>query len=169
MILWRYCLKHPEIRDICDIGQKLFGGSQLAYNVTSVFFILNNTFVQGMLPLIVLQPLNRTPLLALHILVGTKLLNTLSNSAKCSVIFGIVTTGICFLLTLPRTLKQLSHLGLFSTATMAIAILLGIVFSGVQKHPFGYIEGEEPIFTVFPVTGTTYVTGKSVSAAGLFL
>lgn len=49
IILWRYCLKHPEIRDICDIGQKLFGGSKVAYNITSLFFILNNTFIQGKL------------------------------------------------------------------------------------------------------------------------
>lgn len=48
LILWRFCLKHPEIRDVCDIGQMLFGGSKLAYNITAVFFILNNTFIQGM-------------------------------------------------------------------------------------------------------------------------
>jgi hypothetical protein len=47
LILWRFCLKHPEIRDVCDIGRMLFGGSQLAYNVTAVFFVLNNTFIQG--------------------------------------------------------------------------------------------------------------------------
>lgn len=48
LILWRYCLKHPEVRDVCDIGRQLFGGSQVAYNITAVFFILNNTFIQGM-------------------------------------------------------------------------------------------------------------------------
>ena len=47
LILWRFCLKHPEVRDVCDIGKMLFGGSQLAYNITAVFFILNNTFIQG--------------------------------------------------------------------------------------------------------------------------
>lgn len=47
--LWKFCLKHPEVRDICDIGRVLFGGSQVAYNITSVFFILNNTFIQGTL------------------------------------------------------------------------------------------------------------------------
>ena len=47
LILWRFCLKHPEIRDVCDIGQALFGGSKVAYNVTAVFFLLNNTFIQG--------------------------------------------------------------------------------------------------------------------------
>lgn len=50
LILWRFCLKHPEIRDVCDIGQMLFGGSKVAYNITAVFFILNNTFIQGTFP-----------------------------------------------------------------------------------------------------------------------
>jgi hypothetical protein len=50
LVLWRFCLKHPEIRDVCDIGKMLFGGSELAYNVTAVFFILNNTFIQGAHP-----------------------------------------------------------------------------------------------------------------------
>jgi hypothetical protein len=47
LVLWRYSIVHPELRDICDVGQKLFGGSQIAYNITSLFFILNNTFIQG--------------------------------------------------------------------------------------------------------------------------
>ncbi|EEB95615.1 hypothetical protein MPER_05382, partial [Moniliophthora perniciosa FA553] len=70
LILWRYCLKHPDIRDVCDIGRKLFGGAEWAYNVTAVFFILNNTFIQ-----------------ALHVLVGARLFNMLSNSSQCTVVF----------------------------------------------------------------------------------
>jgi hypothetical protein len=50
LVLWRFCLKHPQVRDVCDIGQILFGGSKIAYNVTAVFFMLNNTFIQGMFP-----------------------------------------------------------------------------------------------------------------------
>ena len=52
LILWRFCLKHPEVRDVCDIGKALFGGSELAYNLTAVMFILNNTFIQGIVILI---------------------------------------------------------------------------------------------------------------------
>lgn len=88
LILWKFCLKHPEIRDICDIGQKLFGGSQWAYNVTSLFFVLNNVFIQGKRTL----DLQRTVfdlIQALHVLVGARLLNTLSNSAECTVVFGV--------------------------------------------------------------------------------
>ena len=58
LILWRFCLKHPEIRDVCDIGKMLFGGSELAYNITAVFFILNNTFIQGAFDVSPFSPLN---------------------------------------------------------------------------------------------------------------
>ncbi|KAM5545046.1 hypothetical protein V8D89_001157 [Ganoderma adspersum] len=144
LVLWRYCMKHPEIRDVCDIGQALFGGSKWAYNVTAVFFLLNNTFIQ-----------------ALHILVGAKLLNTLTNSAACTIAFSAVATVICFVFTLPRTLSELSHLGLFSAATMGIAVLLAIIFAGVEDHPYGWKPGADPIVTLWPVKGTTFIAGMS--------
>ena len=110
------------VRDVCDIGQALFGGSKWAYNVTAVFFLLNNTFIQGMH--FVLRSLTRwgphIVWIALHVLVGAKLLNTLTNSAACTIAFSAVATVICFVFTLPRTLSELSHLGLFSAATMGI-------------------------------------------------
>ncbi|KAI0263580.1 transmembrane amino acid transporter protein-domain-containing protein [Gloeopeniophorella convolvens] len=144
LVLWRYCLKHPEIRDVCDIGAKLCGGSQTAYNLTAVLFILNNTFIQ-----------------ALHCLVGAKLLNTLTDSAACTVAFSVISACACFFVSLPRTLNQLGSLGVISAVTMGIAVLLAIIFSGVQDHPFGYILGEEPLVTAVPVKGTSYVTGMS--------
>ncbi|KAF7799917.1 hypothetical protein EIP86_011160 [Pleurotus ostreatoroseus] len=145
LVLWRFCLKHPEVRDVCDIGRILFGGSQLAYNITAVFFILNNTFIQ-----------------ALHCLVGAKLLNTLTNgTAACTVVWSLVTAVICFFISLPRPLAQMSVLGWFSAATMGIAVLLAMIFAGVQDHPFGYIAGQEPLVTRLPVQGTTYVAGMS--------
>ncbi|KIJ62406.1 hypothetical protein HYDPIDRAFT_94458 [Hydnomerulius pinastri MD-312] len=144
LILWRFCLKHPEVRDVCDIGRILFGGSNLAYNVTAVFFILNNTFIQ-----------------ALHVLVGAELINTLSNSAACTILFSIITSIACFFVSLPRTLDQLSWLGTLSAGFTALAILLAIIFAGVQDHPFGYLPGQEPIVTAFPIKGTTYIAGMS--------
>jgi hypothetical protein len=144
LTLWRYCLKHPEIRDVCDIGRMLFGGSQLAYNVTAVFFILNNTFIQ-----------------ALHCLVGAKLLNTLTDSAECTVAFSAIAAVLCFFVSLPRPLSQLSHLGTFSAATQGVAVLLAIIFVAIQGHPAGYIAGAEPIVTLVPVKGTTFVSGMS--------
>ncbi|KAH7921683.1 hypothetical protein BV22DRAFT_1071856 [Leucogyrophana mollusca] len=144
LILWRFCLKHPEVRDACDIGRMLFGGSDLAYNITAVFFFLNNTFIQ-----------------ALHVLVGAELLNTLTDSAACTILFSLIAAIACFFISLPRTLDQLSALGTVSAFFTFVAIVLAIVFAGVQSHPFGYVEGVEPLVTAWPVKGTTYISGMS--------
>lgn len=54
----------------------------------------------------------------------------------------------------------MSGLGTFSAITMGIAVLLTIIFSGVQSHPFGYIAGQEPLVTAIPIPGTSYVAGE---------
>jgi amino acid permease len=46
LVLWEFCLRHPEVRDVCDIGQMLFWGKTWAWYATAVCFILNNTFIQ---------------------------------------------------------------------------------------------------------------------------
>lgn len=58
----------------------------------------------------------------------------------------------------------MSGLGIFSAVTMGIAVLLAIIFAGIQDHPFGFIDGQEPLVTRLPVPGTTYVAGSSLSA-----
>ena len=44
--LREFCLRHPEVKDVCDIGQMLFGGHPFFWYATAVMFILNNTFIQ---------------------------------------------------------------------------------------------------------------------------
>lgn len=43
LVLWEFCLRHPEVRDVCDIGQMLFWGKKWAWYATAVMFLLNNT------------------------------------------------------------------------------------------------------------------------------
>lgn len=43
IVLWEFCLRHPEVRDVCDIGQMLFWNKKWAWYATAVMFILNNT------------------------------------------------------------------------------------------------------------------------------
>ena len=38
-------MRHPELRDVCDVGQMLFGG-RWAWHATAIMFLLNNTFIQ---------------------------------------------------------------------------------------------------------------------------
>jgi hypothetical protein len=43
-------MRHPEIRDVCDLGQMIFYNQRWAFWFTAVMFILNNTFIQVRTP-----------------------------------------------------------------------------------------------------------------------
>jgi hypothetical protein len=46
---------------------------------------------------------------------------------------------MCFFFSIPRTLKHVSFMGVVSAICMAIAMLLTLVYSGIQDHPvYGY-------------------------------
>ncbi|KAK3359489.1 amino-acid permease [Lasiosphaeria hispida] len=160
LVLWEFCLRHPEVRDVCDIGQMLFWGKKWAWYATAVMFLLNNTFIQG-----------------LHVLVGVKYLETITagsatNIACRPVVYGIITMLICWVCSLPRTFNMLSKLGTASAFFTFISVLLAAVFAGIQSAPAGYDPrdtyttasgqtaiGGSPIVTAFPLAGTTFVAG----------
>lgn len=150
LVLWKFCLRHPEVRDVCDLGQMLFWGKEWAWWGTAVMFILNNTFIQ-----------------ALHVLVGAKYLNTMTEAddvGHCrTVMFSVVVTIICCIGSLPRTFDMMSKLGTASAIFTFISVLLAAVFAGVQGKPSLYDPSTlgEPIVTAFPVKGTTFVNGMS--------
>lgn len=141
-----YCVAYPHLIDVADIGQHLFFGSRWAYYATSVCFLLNNLLIQ-----------------ALHVLVGAKYLNTISdNTTICSVAFSVVTMIICFLISLPRTFSSLSIVAYFSAATMFVAVVLSVVFAAIQDHPGGYDKLQLPVtYSLWPKKGTTFVDGMS--------
>jgi hypothetical protein len=150
LILWEFCLRHPEVRDVCDIGQTLFWGKEWAWWATAVMFVLNNTFIQ-----------------ALHVLVGAKYLNTMTAAddvGHCrTVVFSVVVTIICWIGSLPRTFNMMAKLGTASALFTFISVVLAALLQGVQKNPAGYdpLTLGEPIVTAFPVKGTTFVNGMS--------
>ncbi|PMD17603.1 amino acid transporter-like protein [Hyaloscypha hepaticicola] len=156
LVLWEFCLRHPEVRDVCDIGQMLFWGKTSAWYITAVMFILNNTFIQG-----------------LHVLVSAKYLNTITNHSQCTVVFAVIATIICWFSSLPRTFSALSKLGTASALFTFISVLLAAIFAAIEAHPQGYnpdpnyinpttgIHGGEPIVTAVPLKGTTFVVGMN--------
>lgn len=50
-VLWRFCLRHNDVRDVCDIGRLLFGRryGTFGYWLTVCMFVLNN-IVRVMIP-----------------------------------------------------------------------------------------------------------------------
>ncbi|KAK2761551.1 hypothetical protein FQN54_001379 [Arachnomyces sp. PD_36] len=156
LIIWQFCLRHPDVRDICDIGQYLFWDSKIAWYATAVMFILNNTFIQG-----------------LHCLVGATYLNTMTNHAMCTVGFSAIVAVISLFCSLPRTFSTLSKLALLSAIFTFVSVLLAAIFAGIEDHPAGYHPdpnhinengeniGGEPIVLIVPAAGTTFVSAMN--------
>lgn len=42
----KFCLRHPEVRDVCDISKILFFDSNIVWYIAAAMFLLNNTFIQ---------------------------------------------------------------------------------------------------------------------------
>jgi len=150
-----FCLRHPEIRDVCDLGQMLFWNQKWAWWFTAVMFILNNTFIQG-----------------LHVLTGAKYLNTMTNDTfSCTIIFSVIMAIICWLCSMPRTFNTLAILATGSAFFTFVSVLLATIFAAIEGEPAGYnpdpnhvtakgaILGGAPIVLLIPAAGTTFVDG----------
>ncbi|SGZ54636.1 CIC11C00000004316 [Sungouiella intermedia] len=148
LTITEYCIAYPHITSVCDIGKHLFWNSNAVWYATAVCFLCNNTLIQ-----------------ALHVLVGAKYFNTISDNTDavggkhiCSIVFAVVTTIICFLISLPRTFSSMLSIAYFSAITMFIAVVLAMAFAGVQDHPYGF-DGTPVTYHLWPKEGTTYVEG----------
>ncbi|KAJ4263059.1 hypothetical protein NW762_006672 [Fusarium torreyae] len=148
LVLWEFCLRHPEVRDVCDIGQMIWWNGKWAWWWTAFMFVLNNTFIQ-----------------ALHVLVGAIYLNTMTEADTIrgcrTVAFAVVVAVISWIGSLPRTFSMLSKLGFASTFFTFISVILATAFAGAQGKPAGYPELGEPIISVWTPSSTTLVTGMS--------
>ncbi|CAN8103292.1 unnamed protein product [Discula destructiva] len=145
LTMHRFIMKHPQIKDICDFGYYAFGKSNVAYQFTAFMLLANNIMLIGF-----------------HVLTGAKVLNTLSEHSLCTVLFSVIIMLMGIVMSTPRTLNHVSFMSMFSAACMGIAILLFMVFAGIEPAPgYGY-DGDYP--TAGPVgtyaltpTGTTFV------------
>ncbi|KAF2668095.1 hypothetical protein BT63DRAFT_374860 [Microthyrium microscopicum] len=143
LITWEFCMRHPEVKDVCDIGQKLFWDSKWAWWFTAVMFVLNNTFIQGF-----------------HCLVGAKYLNTMSNGGLCTVAFSAIMAIISWCCSLPRTFSALARLATVSAFFTFISVILATIFAGIQDRSL-YPELNPAQILAVPAKGTTFVAGMN--------
>ena len=162
----KYIMKYPQIKDICDFGYYAFGKSRIAYEWTGFMLLANNILLIGF-----------------HVLTGAKVLNTLSDHSQCTVVFSIIAMLMGIVLSLPRTLRHVSFMSMgsgelpesskylsyicsltivVSAACMAMAILLFLIFAGIEDAPlygyYGNYPTDGPVRTyAFPLPGTTWV------------
>ncbi|KAF2733989.1 putative amino acid transporter [Polyplosphaeria fusca] len=149
MTMWRFIMKHPEIKDICDFGYYAFGKNTWAYHFTSFMLLANNIMLIGF-----------------HVLTGARVINTLSDHSLCTVVFSVIVTIMGIVMSLPRTLNHISFMSMFSAACMGIAILLFMVFAGIEDAPlYGYLGdypklGPVKTYALTP-SGTTFVAAMN--------
>ncbi|KAK5088568.1 hypothetical protein LTR05_002788 [Lithohypha guttulata] len=145
MTMHKFIMKNPQIMDICDFGYYVFGKSRVAYHFTAFMLLANNILLIGF-----------------HVLTGAKIINTLSDHSMCTVVFSVIVTLMGIIMSLPRTLKHVSFMSMFSAFFMALAILLFLIFAGKEAAPgYGYngdypTAGEVKTYA-FPPKGTTWV------------
>lgn len=144
LIVWQFCMRHPEVRDVCDIGQMLYWNSRWAWWFTAVMFVLNNTFIQGF-----------------HCLVGAKYLNTVSSHGACTIVFSAVWAILSWVCSLPRTFSALARLATVSAVFTFISVLLAAIFAGIEEHPAGYPYAGPVQVLVVSLPGTSFVSGMN--------
>ncbi len=93
----KYIMRNPQIKDICDFGYYVFGKNRLAYEFSGFMLLANNILLIGF-----------------HILTGAKVINTLSDHSQCTVVFSVIVTLMGIIMSVPRTLKHISFMSIFS-------------------------------------------------------
>ena len=93
----QYIMKYPQIKDICDFGYYAFGRSKIAYEFTGFMLLTNNILLIGF-----------------HVLTAAKVLNTLSDHSQCTVVFSIIGMLMGIVMSIPRTLRHVSFMSMFS-------------------------------------------------------
>ncbi|KAG6358805.1 hypothetical protein INS49_012324 [Diaporthe citri] len=108
-------MRHPEVANYTDIGQLLFG--RIGREMFGAAFVIVGIFV-----------------MASHLLTWTIALNTLSNHGTCTIVFGVVGIVVFALLTVPRTLKNVSFLAIISFMSIMSAVLITIIALAVSPR-----------------------------------
>jgi hypothetical protein len=89
---------------IGDFGYYAFGKSRIAYGFTGFMLLANNIILIGF-----------------HVLTGAKVLNTLSDHSQCTVVFSVIVMLIGIVMSIPRTLRHVSFMSMFSGEQTALS------------------------------------------------
>ncbi|KAF7540364.1 hypothetical protein G7Z17_g12232 [Cylindrodendrum hubeiense] len=135
-IIGEVSLKYPGVAHYADIGQLMWG--RFGYILFSVIFISQLTLVVGS-----------------HCLTGTIAFNNITQSDVCSVVFGIVSAIILFLLAIPPSFTEVAILGYIDFGSIILAILITMIATGIQgaQAPGGLAAST---WSAWPKEGLTF-------------
>ncbi|KAH6898042.1 transmembrane amino acid transporter protein-domain-containing protein [Thelonectria olida] len=113
-IIGQVKLKYPHVAHYADIGKLMFGsfGSKLF----STIFISQLILVTGS-----------------HCLTGTIALTNITQSSVCTIVFGVISAFILFLLAIPPSFTEIAILGYIDFASIILAIGITMIATGIQN------------------------------------
>ncbi|KAB2569077.1 Amino acid transporter transmembrane [Lasiodiplodia theobromae] len=122
-LLWQFRMRYPQCTNMGDVGEVLFG--RFGREFFGAFYVLYCIFSA-----------------ASHLLTFVIAMNVLTGHATCSIVWGIVGLVIFSILTIPRTLKNVSFLSIISFLSILSAVLLTIIALGVApKASYSEMDG----------------------------
>ncbi|CEQ38661.1 SPOSA6832_00129, partial [Sporobolomyces salmonicolor] len=133
-ILWKFCMAHPEIRDIADAAQVLTG-SKIGWYVAFCGLALNNWCIMA--------------------------IQTIRGGTESTVVWAVSIGIIMWFFSNLRDFSSMSTVGLLASSTMFVCVLIVLCGHGVQGHPSGWTEGLTITHSVWAPEGTTFVQGMN--------
>ncbi|PWY69113.1 hypothetical protein BO70DRAFT_322909 [Aspergillus heteromorphus CBS 117.55] len=105
--------RHPFIHNLADAGEILMG--RFGRELFGLGQILFSIFIMGS-----------------HIVTFTVMMNTITDHGTCSIVFSVVAMVICLVLSLPRTIKNLTYISTASFISIFTAVMITMIGVGVQ-------------------------------------
>ncbi len=98
-----------------------------------------------------------------HVITGSVALSDISNNAVCSVVFGVVSAVVLFILALPPSFTELAILGYVDFVSIVAAILITMIATGIQSN-----GGMSSDWHAFPVNYPTFAEALNATLSIVF-
>ncbi|KAF7513417.1 hypothetical protein GJ744_009838 [Endocarpon pusillum] len=121
LVIGQFKLRHPHIHSMADAGMVLFG--RIGGEIIGVGQLLFFVFIMGS-----------------HILTFSIMMNAITSHAACTIVFMLVGMVLSFLLTIPRTLKNLSWWSITSFISIIAAVTITMASISVSRPRTGKVD-----------------------------
>lgn len=112
-VLWQFRMRYPHITNYGDVGGVLLG--PIGKEIFGAAYIIYCIFC-----------------MASHLLTFTIAMNVLTEHATCTIVWGVVGLVVFSILSIPRTLKNVSWLSIISFTSILSAVMITMVALGVS-------------------------------------
>ncbi|KAF4767480.1 hypothetical protein N7455_011364 [Penicillium solitum] len=113
--IYQFRTRYPHIQNLADAGEVLFGA--FGRELFGLGQLLFSIFIMGS-----------------HILTFSVMMNTVTEHGTCTMVFTAVGFIICFVCSLPRTMKNMTYISCLSFASIVTAVIITMVAVGVQNQ-----------------------------------